>query len=244
VLATRLGERGMGFAFLLVYAAALMFELWLAMQASRFFTEGRRAGLLELLLATPLTVEEILRGHWWGLRRLFLPPAVVLLAMLATGHVLQLGTLSGVNLPNTGSLLAFQIVGQVMSLISFVTGLGALGWFGIWMGLTSRSTTAAVLKTILFVKVLPLIILVFAQSMLTVALLVGRGASGQWATWLALWANNGLGIAVDLAFIMISRRQVRGNFRQYVSEPGGLWLTWRRSPRPLSADTSLPSPAS
>src|SRR6185369_16885251 len=44
-------------------------------QASRLFSEPRRTGALELLLCTPLTTDEIIKGHWLTLRRRFFAPA-------------------------------------------------------------------------------------------------------------------------------------------------------------------------
>ncbi|HEY6167020.1 MAG TPA: hypothetical protein VI454_03195, partial [Verrucomicrobiae bacterium] len=66
-----------------------MFTLMLygavASQAARFFIEAQRNGLMELLLATPLTVREIVQGQWRGLLRMFGPPLAVCLAVQLLG---------------------------------------------------------------------------------------------------------------------------------------------------------------
>ena len=44
--------------------------LWTASQACRFFIEARRSGLIELLLAAPVSVRDIVQGQWRALLRL------------------------------------------------------------------------------------------------------------------------------------------------------------------------------
>lgn len=52
--------------------------LWTASHATRFFADARRSGFLELLLATPLKVGEILGGSWWAFVRCFGGPLLVM----------------------------------------------------------------------------------------------------------------------------------------------------------------------
>jgi ABC-type transport system involved in multi-copper enzyme maturation permease subunit len=53
----------------------------LAAAASGRFSVDRKAGALELILCTPISVREIIRGHWLGLIRRFWGAALVLLAL-------------------------------------------------------------------------------------------------------------------------------------------------------------------
>jgi len=55
------------------------FKCWLTMEACRRFSADRKTGALELLLSTPLKVEEILRGQWRALSKQFAAPAAVVL---------------------------------------------------------------------------------------------------------------------------------------------------------------------
>ena len=59
----------------------LILYLLTASQAVRFFTEARRSGLLELLLATPLTERQIIFGQWRALWRMFGLPVALLLSL-------------------------------------------------------------------------------------------------------------------------------------------------------------------
>ena len=66
----------------------LVLYLGIASQASRFFVEAQRSGLIELLLATPLTVNQIVQGQWRALLRMFGTPLAVWLVVQLFGAVL------------------------------------------------------------------------------------------------------------------------------------------------------------
>jgi ABC-type transport system involved in multi-copper enzyme maturation permease subunit len=63
-----------GLFMLLIYLGA-------ASQSSRFFVEARRSGLIELLLATPLSERKIVLGQWRALLRTFAIPVCIVLAL-------------------------------------------------------------------------------------------------------------------------------------------------------------------
>src|SRR2546421_10262868 len=54
-------------------------KVWLALEACRRLGADRNSGALELLLATPLRVTEILRGQLLALSKQFAGPAAVVL---------------------------------------------------------------------------------------------------------------------------------------------------------------------
>jgi hypothetical protein len=58
----------------------LVMYLGITSHACRFFVDARRSGLLEVLLATPLTTRQVLRGQWQALLRMFALPLVLFLA--------------------------------------------------------------------------------------------------------------------------------------------------------------------
>jgi ABC-type transport system involved in multi-copper enzyme maturation permease subunit len=57
------------------------FKFWITLEAGHRLGEDRRSGAFELLLATPLTVPDILRGQWLALRRQFLKPLMVVMVV-------------------------------------------------------------------------------------------------------------------------------------------------------------------
>jgi hypothetical protein len=217
---------GMAMAGIIVLA----FVIWVASQAIRFFLEARHNGALELVLVTPVRVAQILEGHWWALRRMFLLPVVILLCLQAANHALQIAmivdSLTRATPPGTSVSYSFvmeRIIGGVLGLISFVTGLFAVAWFGMWMGLTSRNTNLAVVKTLVFVQVFPWLALAFLRVMLMIGLFSSslfRGASIP--NWAPTAITGILGIGLDVFFMVLSRRKVLTGFRGFVSQPAGI----------------------
>jgi ABC-type transport system involved in multi-copper enzyme maturation permease subunit len=63
--------------------------LWAASQACRFHVEAQRSGLLELLLVSPLSATQVVRGQWLAVRRMFGLPILLLLLVHLTGTSLS-----------------------------------------------------------------------------------------------------------------------------------------------------------
>jgi len=216
-------QAGMGFAMATTWPLVLGFEIWLASQASRFFVEATRQGVLELVLVTPVSIEQILRGHWWALRRTFLFPGLILLSLTAVAGVVQTmvhyqswsnAGPSG----NGGAFLASQIVSEVGGLASFVTGNLALACFGTWMGLVERKAHVALIKTFLFVNVLPWVALTFVQALFMFGLaVVAMGRLGSLPMWVGSALPSLLAVAIHLGFMRVSLRKVHLNAREYVA---------------------------
>ncbi|MBI3191500.1 MAG: hypothetical protein HYZ36_02465 [Pedosphaera parvula] len=225
----------MGLAYGLCWLAALLLKIWLASQAARFFVEGLENGTLELLLVSPVRPEEIVRGQGWALRRTFLLPAVILLAgngMMGLAQVYEMmntmrasaatAAPASVTVTMVDQVVWNQLISLVGGLITFVTGLWAVAWFGMWMGLTSRKVHVAVIKTLVFVQVLPTFALMLVQG-----LLMFGAAFNQWPFWIGSIVTVVLTIGVHVAFALGSRRALLGNLRQRVAEPERRG-TWRR----------------
>jgi ABC-type transport system involved in cytochrome c biogenesis permease component len=128
-----------------------------AFQACRFFVETRRNGSLELLLCSPLRNTDLIEAQWRALRRIFLWPLVVflLLRILTVPYPLPLAALSRVVAPSAGSLLETGFLGIFSCTISLFADILAVGWFGMWLALTTKKPVLAPALTILFVLVLP-----------------------------------------------------------------------------------------
>jgi ABC-type transport system involved in multi-copper enzyme maturation permease subunit len=196
---------------------AVLMNLWLASAASRFFVDAMRTGTMELLLATPLAPSQIVRGQWWALCRAFLWPmlALLLLDAAATGFQIQeLMRSVAKNTPNSGydEILTQQVIHAVCSQIQTVTGLFAVAWFGMWMGMTSRKANHAVIKTLVFVQVLPFVMLFFANIAMMMTL--SRLASGRWPHWLGEMAVMIVSTVIDAAFVMVARRKLLNELRE------------------------------
>lgn len=141
------------FALLIGLPVLFLFKIIVAIRAPKFFAEARQSGALELLLSTPLTSREIIRGQWRALRRLFIGPTlVVLMGMMAPfffHSVVHWAARSAVEAPILGIFLAPLLSGFL------ILGMFAAGWFGMWMGLSCRKPAMASFWSVLFSVFVP-----------------------------------------------------------------------------------------
>lgn len=123
-------------------------KVWVAAEVCSRLAEDRRAGALELLLCTSLSVRDMVRGQSRALRRQFLGPV---LAVLAFDLWLWW------KMPGNPSALA---AGQGRWLLAALTGvfvldLFAIAWVGRWRALAARRLNHALVETLALVLVLP-----------------------------------------------------------------------------------------
>jgi len=214
----------------------LLFFLWVASQASRFFVDATRNGALELILVTPATPAQIVKGQWRALCRTFLIPGLLLLAVSLTSELLQLQELwknmppgQVVGGPGNFNMIHYQIVGMVTGILSYAANLFAVAWFGMWMGMTTRKPTMAVLKTICFVVVLPWLGLVFCEVLTGFLLRLPKWGT-RFPFWTATALVSGLSVAKDLFFIFWSRHRLAHRFRQQAAQEGRVPRRWNVPP--------------
>ena len=115
------------------------------------------------------------------------------------------------------------VVSAVTSVVTTVGSLLALGWFGMWMGLTSRAANLATLKTLLFVQVIPWFVTVFASTTFVgvfLARYMMQAASNQPIAWMVWWPiliatlSTILALGKDFAFIIWSRKKLYSSLRE------------------------------
>jgi len=200
---------------------SLVLYLWVAAKACQFFAEARRSGALELLLATPLTSRETVQGAWQGLLRLFALPVLLLLGAQLVGAAV----ISSPTMTSRAELDWAGITTAIIQAPTVLINLIALGWFGLWMGLTSKNALTATLKTIAFVYIIPWLVIYFLVGIGMPVLLAissfsnGSGGPAQsvMSFWLPLWWTGlplVLTIIKDIVFWTIARKRLFGNFRQ------------------------------
>src|SRR5581483_11798947 len=197
-----------------------MLKLWVASEAGRRLGEDRKIGALELLLSTPLTVRDILRGQLMALRRQFLGPVVVVLVIEVTFLVAAVRKEADANDPG---FISVWLAGMAMLLLDVV----ALSWVGMWVALTTKNPNRATSLTVLRVLVLPWVIW-FVVTVVFASLASVRGGTGfdpGWKFLLGLWF--GIGVLVDVGFGLSARHQLLTMFRQVAMQrytPGQSWL--------------------
>jgi ABC-type transport system involved in cytochrome c biogenesis permease component len=227
----------------------LVMLLWIALQASRFFVDAGRNGAMELILVTPASPRQIVQGQWTALWKMFLVPVLFLLALLVisgigTIHEIQ-KSMQAANASATATTsFSYDITPMVVGTVTGTVGLFfdflALAWFGMWMGVTSRKTSIAVLKTICFVLVLPWLAEVIIQigtMFATAKFFLGTGY-GQWPNIISTLAQSLLAIAINLFFVFWSRHRLLTALRETVSAGGPSKMRqWKPRGAPIPIQT-------
>jgi hypothetical protein len=137
-----------------IWAINFMIKLRIAFQSCHCLAEARRNNALEMLLVTPLTVEQIIRGQVLALKRAFYMPVIVILSLEVVG---LFGGLIGATFGkgDDGSYMVL-IGGLVLAYIGLVVlDIFAVIWAGMWYGLSAKKEGQAAIKTILCVLILP-----------------------------------------------------------------------------------------
>jgi hypothetical protein len=211
---------------------SLALYLGAASQASRFFVEARKTGVIELLLAAPLGSHEIIRGQWRGLLRMFTAPVLLILVVqCAAAALAQHATWGSLNSGQMENWMSVAIAAGtgVAGIISSAANMVALVWFGMWMGVTSRNTSLATLKAFAFVEVVPWLVIAFASAMVIPLLMMlfvmprfggGSGSTAvtavgmMWFPLASVALSTTLSLGKDFAFIFWSRNKLYSSLRE------------------------------
>jgi hypothetical protein len=137
-------------------------KVLLASQSCKCFAEARRNSTLEILLSTPLKVEEILQGQALSLKRSFLAPILVLLTFefVGVGWVLYQGFGGAARLGEGRGFFDTAFFVGVAFIVYFLLDMQGVVWAGVWFGLCSKNESQATFKTVFYVIVLPMLALV------------------------------------------------------------------------------------
>jgi hypothetical protein len=210
-----------------------------AAQATRFLSDARRNGALELILCTPVTVSEIIRGQWSALLRMSFLPVLVILLMNAAQQVRMWSQLKESfkgSLPSPGINMAlYQVLSGVSGTLVFLSTLVALGWFGMLMGLRSKKTSIALMKTLVLVQVLPFLAAAILQGLLMFAIMWLR-VSGYWGGLMA----SVLVLLKNAAFIFWSRRRLHKIFREAAAQSFDIARPRKAPPVPPRINPDIP----
>jgi len=203
------GSVAMSIALNLTNLLRMLFFLWMTAHATRFFVDGVRTGAFELILCTPMPPSEIVRGQWVAYRRTFGVPLIFLIVAEQIFASMQwVGSFAAMH--------AYAVASQVNSAVTSITTAGAICWFGMWMGLRSRKQHMAVIKTFVFVFILPGVAIGIVQMilMITVPFTGFRGMAQQ---LFVLTISCLLWVMKDAAFILWARHNLHGHFREGVA---------------------------
>ena len=181
-------------------------KFWAVTEACRRFSLDRQSGALELLLSTPITVKEIVRGQWMALERQFSGPVFVVL--LADFVFVLAGRVE-----NDTMTLMVWLVGM----ITFATDLLTLGWLGMWRGLNSRRPNRAAAAALVRVLVLPWMVYLLFVTFIGLSSSFGR-TNSQWTghVLIVFWAI--ISLVFNAIFGLPARRRLLAEFRHVATQ--------------------------
>ncbi len=146
-------------------------KVFVASEAVRTYGEEFKQGALELILCTPLTVGEIIRGQILNVVRYFRWP--ILAVLIADVFLLIAGRTTGgidADLSTTSQFFSAMMV-------FFVIDCAAITVVGLWHGLISRNSRQAITSTLVRLMVLPW--LMFGLLNLFASLVARRAIPGD-----------------------------------------------------------------
>ncbi|HEY3860357.1 MAG TPA: ABC transporter permease subunit [Verrucomicrobiae bacterium] len=183
-----------------------LLKLWIATEAGRQLAEDKRSGAFELLLSTPLTAHDILRGQWLALRRQFLRPVLAAAAL----ELVLMVSVRQMRAQEEREACCFWLAGILMLLADTLTA----GWVGMSAALTEKNHDRATAKTAAYVLSLPWILFGIMSVITSIwrILVLRVAAEPDWPYYLAWWF--GLGIALDALLLSTAKRRLENSFRQ------------------------------
>jgi hypothetical protein len=183
----------------------------------------------------------MVRGQWRALVRMFGLPVLLLVCVqfwLTNQSNAALTTAMGVN-----RSLWVTMLTAGLTAVTTLANLIALSWFGMWMGLTSRSSHIATLKTIVFVMVIPWLGITFASGLgsgLFMGYLMKARPSSNFGAWFPFIFAGGqslLALAKDYCFFLWAKHQLQFSFQKAATRAIAPVPVARPIPRP-----SIPAP--
>jgi ABC-type Na+ efflux pump permease subunit len=203
-------EFGNDWTFSFVFCSLVMntvLKLWVTSEAGRRLGDDRKLGSLELILSTPLSVPDILRGQLLALRRQFLGP---LLAVMFVEAALLVAVLRSSE--TDAASIANYLAGWAALTVMLLLDLAALSVVAMWVSLTTKNTNRTTGITVLRVLVLPwgatLGICLCAALFNLVSAQFEPGLKSMLAAWFLP------GLAADLLFGLNAWRRLRLDFRE------------------------------
>jgi hypothetical protein len=205
----------------------VVLKIWLAGEACRRFCLDRQSGALELLLSTPLSVQEILQGQLMSLRRQFAGPvAVVIFADLIF--------LSSENESN-------WTLGWVAWISMLVADLITLSWVSMWLGLNSRSTVRATAGSVSRVLFLPWLAFMGLLTLIAISAIFAQAMPGGLEdSKLIICAWMLFGFANNAIFGLWAAGKLRSQFRLVATQRFEKRMRDREGAEPVSPAVGVP----
>ena len=212
------------FTFLLFATGTVQtaFKFWVSNESGRQLLEDRRSGGLELQLAAPVTVKQIVNGHLLAVWRMARWP----LLLVALADVIAFFYMA--NLNRGGSSDDYEVPLVIARAVLFWIDLETLAWVGLDAAMVSRNGRAAngVIAKVLLV---PWSVIITGMMLLAFFLrgtAFGSGFEPSSTLFALIWTVACIGN--DLFWRLGARRRLMTEFRERAAVPldanPGLWI--------------------
>lgn len=183
-------------------------KLWVGLEAGRQLADDRRSGAFELLLSTPLTLDDVLRGQWLALRRQFLLPV-----LFGLGVALMFMANSFRHSPDNHGLV---LMGWLGAMLLFAADVTALVWTGMYCALIGHNPNHATVLAISRVIIAPTMVFAGLVVLANVSSVTAGTPGPPFTFYLTSWLV--LGIVADLVYGISARHRLLTRFRQLASQ--------------------------
>jgi ABC-type transport system involved in multi-copper enzyme maturation permease subunit len=140
----------------------------------------------------------------------------------STVTTVQVGAITFPSVATSPGMMVLQSASMLFGAVTLLAGLAAVAWFGMWAGISSRTISVAVLKTICFVCVLPWIAFLFVSlfGLSAISLRGGNLLPGgmNFPALMFLTAWTALNLAKDAFFIGWSRKRLVAQFQRRAAQ--------------------------
>jgi ABC-type Na+ efflux pump permease subunit len=201
-------------------------KCWIAIEASRRLGADRRSGALELLLSTPLSVAEIMRGQWLALVRQFGGATAVVCAL----DLLFLGL--GCKLAYNADERTLWILVWLAGILIFVLDMVTLPPLAMWLSLSGRKNTRAGTSALVLVCIIPWFVLCAFAALVEIVAAVSntRPIANSNAGWTFLGVWFAASVVIDVLLASWSLKSLKAKFRlvatQRAESRGAIWGRW------------------
>ncbi len=194
----------------------------LAYVAGRPWAGARGSGALELLLCTPVDVNDLVHRHWASLWRCLRWPLA--LGLLLPGGLYFLMWMSLAGGPGSPPW-AYLLLLQLPSVLSQAAAMIAACWVASWLAVATRSLGHAVGGTVALVLAGPWVLGTAAGALLLFGgIPTSLTSSAPWWVWLAAGSRPFVGLVWSIGLISWARHRLLGRLRPAAA---GDLRTWR-----------------
>jgi ABC-type Na+ efflux pump permease subunit len=200
-----------GIFFMTIMTLNTILKFWICSESGRRLAEDRKIGSLELILSTPLSVSEIIRGQLLSLRRFFLWPLITVL-LLEGMYMLVTLQQGGNSKEDIHPVLAFTASMMLMLVVDSIALIFTSMWISVTAKNPSQVTGAAYRNVVIFPS---LFILMFYYIIAWESRFGSRGSP----SWEWFWASYTIGgFVASVGNLIIFRGRLNKRFREVATQ--------------------------